>query len=272
MDRTSGEPAAFELRAAAVVYDGRAALHPTDLVVRAGERVALVGPSGAGKTSLLRLLNAAVLPTSGRVLVRGRDLATCGPDELRGVRADIGFVHQDLCLVPNLRVSQNVMSGQLGRRGLLAAARTMWWPARADVERAARILTRVGIGEKLFERTDALSGGQRQRVAIARALFQDPLGLLADEPVSAVDPARARDTVALLGDVARERGLTLVVSLHDIALAREFFPRLVGLRAGRVVFDAATRDVSDADLARLYALEGLASVASEHAPAEDRRR
>jgi phosphonate transport system ATP-binding protein len=138
--------------------------------------------------------------------------------------------------------------------------RTLLAPARADLERAAHILQRVGIGEKLFQRTDTLSGGQRQRVAIARALFQEPSALLADEPVSSVDPARARDTVALLCEISRETGVTLVVSIHDIALAQEFFPRLVGMRQGRIVFDARTEMVMPQQLVDLYAIEGLEPV------------
>ena len=116
------------------------------------------------------------------------------------------------------------------------------------------IRDRVGIPEKLYERTDRLSGGQRQRVAIARALFQEPEALLADEPVSSVDPARARDTVALLADINRREGLTLCVSLHNLELARAFFPRLIGMRAGRIVFDRPTTELTDDVFASLYEL------------------
>jgi phosphonate transport system ATP-binding protein len=249
--------AAFELHGATVFFDGRAALQDASLVVEPGARVALVGPSGAGKTTLLRLLCAGLQPTSGAVCVDFEDLATLSPRALRSVRARIGFVHQDLALVPNLRVAQNVIAGRLGRASFAGAVRAMLLPRREDLDRAARILERVGIGEKLFQRTDTLSGGQRQRVAIARALFQGPSALLADEPVSSVDPARARDTVALLCDISRENGLTLVVSLHDIDLAREFFPRLVGMRQGRIAFDAATELVTARQLADLYSIEGL---------------
>jgi len=260
------ESAAFELRGASVVYGGHPALLHANLRVEPGESLALVGPSGAGKTTLLRLLGASIRPTLGSVCVDQRDLATLAPSELRANRARIGFVHQDLCLVPNLRVSQNVIAGKLGRLSFLNSVRAMLWPAPADIERAARILERVGIGEKLFMRTDSLSGGQRQRVAIARALFQEPGALLADEPVSSVDPARARDTVGLLAEISRERGLTLVVSIHDIELAKLFFPRLVGMRLGRIVFDAPTKDVRDTDLRSLYAIEGLERIADgEHA-------
>lgn len=257
MERARPGSAAFELHAASVEYEGRVALHPCDLEVAPGESLALVGPSGAGKTTLLRLLNAGVAPTSGSVCVDFQDLATSTPRELRAVRARIGFVHQDLRLVPNLRVVQNVVMGRLGAQGFFASARSLLAPTRGETERAHAILERVGIGEKLYQRTDTLSGGQRQRVAIARALYQEPHALLADEPVSSVDPARARDTVELLAQVSLERGITLVVSLHDIALARAVFPRLVGLRGGRVVFDARTELVNASALGDLYALEGL---------------
>jgi phosphonate transport system ATP-binding protein len=248
-------PPAFELRGASVLYAGSVALADATLVFGRGEAACLVGPSGAGKTTLLRLLCGAIRPTRGEVRVEGRSLADPGPAELSRVRSRIGFVHQDLALVPNLRVSQNVIAGSLGSLGLWPSLRAMLLPASRDLERAASILERVGIGSKLYQRTDSLSGGERQRVAIARALYQDPLAILADEPVSSVDPARARDTVALLVELAAERGLTLVVSLHDLELAREFFPRLVGLREGRIAFDLPTGAVDEGRFRGLYRLE-----------------
>jgi len=256
--RGGAAPAAaldFRTATATVDFDSRAALAGVDFHCGPGERVALVGPSGAGKTTLLRLLNGAQRPSAGVVTADGLDLARLTPAGLRALRSRIGFVHQDLALVPNLRVAQNVISGALGRLSTWGTLRALLHPRRDDLERAAALLERVGIGEKLFQRTDTLSGGQRQRVAIARALFQEPGALLCDEPVSSVDPARARDTVELLNALAVERGLTLVVSLHDVALAQSCFPRLVGLRRGQVVFDKPAAAVASAELESLYRLE-----------------
>jgi phosphonate transport system ATP-binding protein len=244
----------FLLDTACVRFREHAALDGVSLRIAAGERVGIVGPSGAGKTTLLRLLVGAVRPTSGSVQVRGRDLATLAESELRAVRGATGFIHQDHRLVPTQRVLTNVLAGRLGKWSVARALREMLWPRRCEQERVYAILERVGIPEKIFERVDSLSGGQQQRVAIGRALYQGPQVLLADEPISGVDPARARDTLGLLVGIAEEAGLTLCASVHNLELAREFFPRLVGLRGGRVVFDGSTQALSDADFAELYKL------------------
>lgn len=234
------------------------ALDGIELSLAPGEAVALIGPSGAGKTTLLRLLNASLRPSAGTVRISGRDPTRLSKRELRRLRSRLGTVHQDPSLVPQLRVLSNVLVGRLGRRSLAASLRLLWLPPAAEVRRAHALLERVGIGEKLYQRTDELSGGQRQRVAIARALYQEPLALVADEPISSLDPARARDTMGLLLEVCREEGLTFCASLHDLAVARELFPRLVGLRGGRIAFDRATATLDDADFARLYDLEPAA--------------
>ncbi|MDA1260176.1 MAG: phosphonate ABC transporter ATP-binding protein [Planctomycetota bacterium] len=247
--------ASFMLRGVEVRFGGTQVLREVDLDVVAGERIALVGPSGAGKTTLLRVLNGVVQPTAGHGLMDGTDLSSLRPGELRAWRARVGFVPQDHALVPNLRVVQNVVSGRLGRRGFWSAARSLAFPTRSDLEAAHALLERVGIEEKLYARTDTLSGGQQQRVAIARALFQEPDALLADEPVASVDPARARDLIRLLTELAEERGLTLIASLHDLALAREFFPRVIGLRAGRKVVDGRPASLNEEDVRALYRLE-----------------
>jgi phosphonate transport system ATP-binding protein len=245
----------FALEGVTVRRGATVALEDVTLEVRPGEAVAFVGPSGAGKTTLLHLLNGSLRPTEGVVRAGGRRLDEMTPRALRRLRSHIGFVHQDPSLVPNVRALQNVLAGRLGRRSFLRSLRSMVFPARRDQEAAYAILDRVGIAEKLFERTDRLSGGQRQRVAIARALFQEPLALMADEPVSSVDPARARDTVELLTRISREEGLTLCISLHNLELAREHFPRIVGLRRGRVMFDGEPSAISDDLFHALYLLD-----------------
>lgn len=263
---TQGAPSAFRLDGVSVRFGACCALRDVDLSVEAGEAVALVGPSGAGKSTLLRLLNGTQRADTGRVLLDGDDLSRLSRRALKRVRAAIGFIHQDLSLVPNLRVSQNVMAGRMGRSSFPASVRSMLFPARVDVEKAHALLERVGIPEKLFARTDRLSGGQQQRVALARALFQEPVALLADEPVSSVDPARARDTVELLTRISREEGLTLCMSLHNLDLARAYFPRLVGLREGRVVFDRPAEAVGEAQLHALYDLAPAEMLASGARP------
>jgi len=238
-----------------VHYDGRAAVTELDLRVAPGEALALVGPSGCGKTTALSLCNAMVRPSQGAVLIDDEDLSQVSDSQLRSLRARMGFIPQDLGLVPNLRVSQNVLSGRLGKQGLLRSVAASLSVRNAEHERALAILDELGIGEKLFHRVDSLSGGERQRVAIARALYQEADYLIADEPLSALDPARARETITLLTEVARAKGLTLLLSMHDIELAREFVPRLVGLRAGRVLFDGPSGELTDEALSELYDLE-----------------
>ena len=244
----------FRLEGVSVRYPGLVALDRVDLEVGAGERVALVGPSGAGKTTLLRLLGGAIRPSSGRLWVAGQEISQLDEKALRRLRSRLGTIHQDLRLVPNLRALHNVLLGRLGRWSLPRSLRNILWPPRREVRAVLAILDRVGIGDKLYQRTDRLSGGERQRVAIARALYQHPGALLADEPVASLDPARADEVIALLVDLCRDGGITLCSSLHTLDTARRHLTRLVGLRQGRVVFDQDTASLEDSDFRRLYQL------------------
>ena len=245
--------AAFSLRGAGVRFGALDALAEVDLEVAAGERVALVGPSGAGKTTLLSLLNGTVAPTSGTVRVLGTDLAAARPARRRAVQRRIGTVSQQFDLVGPLRVVHNVNAGRLGRWSLARAAWSLVSPLEtASVEAA---LARVGVADKLHERTDRLSGGQQQRVALARVLVQDPAAVLADEPIASLDPTRAREVMDLLRDLGGEGGRTLVVSVHAFEYALSHFDRVVGLRAGRVVFDAPAAGVAGPMVEDLYRLE-----------------
>ncbi len=250
----SGAPAAFALEGAGRRYGTVEALYPADLTIAKGERVALVGPSGSGKSTLLHLLNATVTPTDGYVSLLGDDIAQLSPRGLRALRSRIATIPQQLGLVPNLRVWQNVATGRIGSRGFFGSLRDLFLLPKAALTEIHSLLDRVGIEDKLYARTSELSGGQQQRVALARALFQNPQAILADEPVSSVDPARAASLVELLNDLAVERELTLVMSLHNLDLARAHFPRLIGLRAGRVQFDQDPASIDESALEGLYHL------------------
>lgn len=246
---------AVVLRNVSVAFGDRRALDGVSLTVRPGERVALVGPSGAGKSTLLGLCNGTVAPTGGRLEVLGTDPARASAGDLRALRARIGAVHQRLNLVGPLRVVHNVNAGRLGRWSRWRALASLVRPLQVDQAREA--LARVGIAEHLNARTDRLSGGEQQRVALARVLVQDPELVLADEPVSSLDPARAAEVMGLLCGVLDERDgprRTLLVSLHDFDLALRHCDRVVGLRQGRVVLDAPVAEVDGQIRERLYDL------------------
>ncbi|WP_017326622.1 phosphonate ABC transporter ATP-binding protein [Synechococcus sp. PCC 7336] len=230
------------------------ALTGVSLRIAAGERVALIGPSGAGKSTLLGLLNGTVFPTTGTVTVLGRDLAQLGPQQLRQVQRSIGTVYQQFHLVGNLRAIHNVNAGHLGRWPGWKSLWSLIWPQ--EVETAKLALERVGISEKLYERTDRLSGGQQQRLALARVLVQQPKLILADEPIASLDPERSREIVDLLRQLCVESGITLVTSLHAVEFARSHCDRIVGLRRGRIAFDCLAAEVSSQMLQDLYRLEG----------------
>ncbi|HIG87425.1 MAG TPA: ATP-binding cassette domain-containing protein [Planctomycetes bacterium] len=232
----------------------RTVLQSISLEVGRGEQVAILGPSGAGKTTLLRILSAGLPPSQGGVRVLDQNPWELKRNGLRSLRSRIGFVHQDHALVPNLRVWQNVAVGRLGRPGSLGHMRRMTLASRSELRDLHDILEQVGIADLLFQRTADLSGGEQQRVAIARSLYQEPALLLADEPVASVDPARAQQVMDLLVGLANSREIPLVISLHDLELARRNMSRLIGLREGRVLFDSAPKEVSEGKIKELYAL------------------
>src|ERR687892_2702395 len=202
----------YELREISKVFgDGSRALDGVSLTVGPGEQVAFIGPSGAGKTTLFRILNLTLRPTGGNLWLDGLDVATLSGAALRRARMRIGTIYQQHNLVGRLRVVHNVLAGNLGRWSTAHALASLLRPQ--GVDGAARALEQVGILEKLWARTDELSGGQQQRVAIARVLVQDPDVILADEPVSSVDPSLAVTIVASLRDLSHASGKTLLMNL-----------------------------------------------------------
>lgn len=227
------------------------ALRSVSLQINAGEKVALVGPSGAGKSTLLSLLNGSQYPTTGEVLVLGRSLSKLSDSQRRKIQRQVGTIYQQHNLVSNLSVIHNVNAGHLGRWPLWKALWSLAWPRQ--VSAAQQALNQLGIGDKLYVRTDQLSGGQQQRVALARVLVQDPAIILADEPVASVDPARAHDVMKQLRELGENR--TLLVSLHDVDLAKAYCDRIIGLRQGQIAFDLPSHSVSEQQLNSLYELE-----------------
>jgi phosphonate transport system ATP-binding protein len=245
--------------------NGFRALRGVDLRVAPGERVALIGASGAGKTTLLRVLAASLRPAEGQVRLLGGEPWADSPRALRRLRSRIGLVHQAPPISTRQRVVTAVLAGRLGQWPLWKALASLLMPV--DPEGAARELARLDLADRLYERCDRLSGGQLQRVALARVLYQQPELLLADEPVSAMDPALSELTVALLNEEAVRRGVTLVASLHAVDLALRHFPRVVGVKEGAIVFDLPAAAVSEAMLRDLYAAEGVLPVTHEPADA-----
>lgn len=245
----------FRLDAVSYTHgNGQVALRELTLAAGRGEQLAIIGPSGAGKTTLLRLLSAALRPGSGELALLDTAPWTLDAAALRRLRSRIGVAHQAPPLPGRQRVITAILAGRLGV--------WPWWKALAslvyplDIAGAHRALASLDLAERLFERCDRLSGGQLQRVGVARLLYQRPQLVLADEPVSSLDPTLGLKTLQALSADAGARDATLVVSLHAVDLALACFPRIVGIRDGRVAFDRPAAQVDEILLRDLYAAEG----------------
>jgi len=233
---------------------GNAVLKDVSLTIEGRGMTAIIGPSGTGKSTLVRCINRLVDPTAGEIRFLGQDLAKLHGRALRLARRRIGMVFQEYNLVERLSVIENVLTGRLGYVPVWRA----WlrrFPA-ADVDRAFRLLDAVGLGEFATQRADQLSGGQRQRVGIARALMQEPDLVLADEPTSSLDPKTSVEIMELIARRAGERDIPVIVNIHNVELARRFADRIVGMSKGEVVFDGPPRALEDSHLLTIYGGEG----------------
>ncbi|WP_462382587.1 phosphonate ABC transporter ATP-binding protein [Pseudomonas sp. Marseille-QA0892] len=232
---------------------GDQALTDIRLSLPKGQVMALIGPSGAGKSTLIRCINRLVEPTDGEIRLDGLALTGLRAGSLRKARRRMGMIFQDHALVDRLTVMENVLSGRLGYVGFW---RSFWrrYP-REDVREAFRLLERVGLAHAIDKRADELSGGQRQRVGIARALLQNPELMLIDEPTASLDPKTSRQIMRLIRELCEERGLTAIINIHDVDLARRFSDRIVGLHAGRIVFDGPPTALDAETLTRIYGEE-----------------
>lgn len=244
---------------------GTSALRGVSLAVRAGERVALIGPSGAGKTTLLQVAAAALKPSGGSVSLAGIDPWSLATRALQRQRGRLFMAPQTPPLPPRQRVVTAVLAGRLPAWSFATSVRSLFYPV--DIAGAHAALARFDLADKLFARVDRLSGGERQRVGLARALLAPATLWLIDEPLSALDPTRAEQAIVALLAVARERGVSLLATMHQVDTALAHFERIVGVREGQVAFDLPTPQVGRELLLRLYAQhEDELAAAPAHAP------
>ena len=248
----SGEPEiVIKARGLSKVFpDGTQALDHVDLEVREGEFLAVLGLSGSGKSTLLRCLNRLIEPTEGQISIFGQDVTRARGKKLRKIRSDIAMIFQQFNLVRRHTVLMNVLSGSLGRSGLLSSVLLRF--SEYEKNKAVSFLERVGLAGRESSRADALSGGQQQRVAIARALMQEARLVLADEPVASLDPALRHSIMRHIEDLNRKEGMTVVCTLHDIDLVRRYATRLVALRGGRKVWEGTAEEFNGDTFREIY--------------------
>jgi phosphonate transport system ATP-binding protein len=252
---------AVSLQNVTKVYgENTVALEDVTFDIEQGEFVVVLGPSGAGKSTLLRILNGLTQPTSGTVEINGRPVGNAG--------SAVGMVFQMHYLIESMSAYRNALTGALGRTGSLASVLTL--NSKGDKRAALEALDTVGLLEEAEQRASSMSGGQKQRVGIARALVQDPDLLLADEPVSSLDPKAARDVMGYMKRAAEDRNLTTLASLHQVNIAREFGDRFIGIRDGEVFFDGSREDLSMEIVDDLYyGTDTQGDLASEAAVGQD---
>jgi phosphonate transport system ATP-binding protein len=232
--------------------NGFEALKGVNAEIKPGSFTVILGPSGAGKSTLLRLMNGLETPTNGSLRIGGE---VVNGKQLRRIRSKVAMVFQQFNLVDRLSVVTNVLTGRLAHRSWLGSVFYLF--RHEDMGIAQEALSRVALTDKAWNRADKLSGGQQQRVGIARALAQRPKVILADEPVASLDPVSSEEIMTLLRDICDRDGITVVVNLHQVELARRFADRIIGMNSGRIVFDGSPEQMTQTVLRTIYQREGI---------------
>ena len=215
--------------------------------IEKGEIVALIGPSGSGKSTLMNLITGTIKQDSGEILVDNSEISKFSNKEFA---KKVGMLRQQFDLVENINVIHNVLIGRFNEWGFWKSFISLFKPQ--DIEYAQTALKKIGMEDKIFEPTSELSGGQQQRVAIARLLVQNPLLILADEPVSSLDPVNARNVLSLITELAKNEQKTLVASMHSVEFSKEFFERIIGMKYGKIIFDDKVENITDEMIKKLY--------------------
>lgn len=249
---------ALELAGVSKLYGESTALNDVSFKINPGEVVALLGPSGAGKSTIFRCISRLVEVDGGQVRVLGSNIGALDHRALRAQRRAIGLIFQQFNLISRLSSLDNVLAGRLGHAPTWRVISRRF--TEADRQMALSALDRVGLLDRAYQRADSLSGGQQQRVAIARALTQQSRLVLADEPVASLDPASSENVLQVLKEIARERGIAVLCSLHQTDLARRYADRIVALRAGKVVLDAPATEIDIAQIDSIYRVNKSSAV------------
>lgn len=229
--------ALLEVQSLTKHYGEARALSDVSFTIKKGQFVAVIGPSGSGKTTLIRCINRLIEPTSGSVKYNKKNLLELKGQELRHARARLGMIFQHYNLVPRLTVIENVLHGRLGYKSTFAGVIGRY--TEEEKEKAVEVLRLLGLEEYVYRRCDQLSGGQKQRVGIARALVQDPRMILCDEPISSLDPSSSKIIMDYLRKIQVELGITILVNLHQVDVAKKYSERILGFNSGKKVFDDA---------------------------------
>ena len=225
-------------------------LHGINLTVKKGEFVAIIGLSGSGKTTLMRCINRLINATSGEIFFEGKPINGLRGAKLRHLRSQIGMIFQDYNLIYRSNVMQNVLHGRLGQMSFFRSAFGIY--SQAELEEAHDLLVAVGLEAFMHKKVQVLSGGQMQRVGICRAMMQNPKLLLADEPISSLDPENARIVLDQIKTLTESRGLTSIINLHQVDFAKAYASRIIGLRLGEIVYDGSPRDLTDDMVRHIY--------------------